>query len=154
MKKQIVLGLSSVGGAGYLPKAPGTFGTLVALPVWWLFSDFKLLPYILVTAALILLAIWASAEANKIYEDHDASQIVIDEVVGLLCAAVAVPFRWQQVIVVFLLFRFFDILKPPPVRWLDKNVKGGTGVVLDDVVAGLQACGCVHMARLLYGSWW
>jgi phosphatidylglycerophosphatase A len=154
MKKKVVLGISSAGGVGYLPMAPGTFGTLVAIPVWWIFSEFSLVAYIALTAALTVIAIWASSEANKIYEDHDASQIVIDEVVGLLCAAVAVPFEWKQIIVVFLLFRFFDILKPPPVRWLDKNVKGGVGVVLDDVVAGFQACGCMHVARLLYGSWW
>ncbi len=154
MKKKFVLGLSSAGGVGFIPVAPGTFGSLVAIPVWWVFSSFNLITYLLVTAALIMIAIWASAEANKIHDDHDASQIVIDEVVGMLCAAVAVPFEWPQVIAVFVMFRFFDIIKPPPVKWIDKRMSGGVGVVLDDVAAGFQACGCIHVARLLYGSWW
>jgi len=149
-----VLSLSSALGLGYMPKAAGTWGTLAALPIWWGMAALPLWGQVALVAAVALFAIAVSARAEVIYGKHDVGKIVIDEVAGMLVACIAVPFRWPEVLAAFLLFRLFDILKPPPIGWLDRRVGGGTGVVLDDLIAGLFALGLMHLARLLLGGWW
>ncbi len=144
--------LASVFGLGYLPKAPGTFGTLAALPLWWLLSPLPLWAFVAVTAAVSVLSIAIAGWAERIYGSHDVQHIVIDEVAGMLVAAVGVPFHWSAVVVVFVLFRFLDALKPQPVRWFDSNVKGGLGVVADDLVAGAMACLLWHGGAWLWGA--
>lgn len=150
----LVLSASSALGLGYLPKMPGTFGTLAAIPIWWALSGHALSVSISVTAAAILVAIWIAGCAEAIYGKHDAQRIVIDEVVGLLTAAIGVPFAWPEVLAAFLLFRFFDMTKPPPIRTIDRRVPGGLGVVLDDVAAGAVSCALLHTARVVHGGWW
>jgi len=144
-----ILSLSSAGGLGYVPKAPGTFGTFAAIPIWWALTDangdMNVAVFVAVTAALTALAVWVSDHAERIYGAHDSGKIVIDEVVGLLATAIAVPFNATSVVVVFILFRLFDIIKPPPIRQLDEHVEGGFGVVIDDVIAGLMACPLAHL---------
>jgi len=147
----VVLSFSSAGGLGYVPKAPGTFGTLAAIPIWWALSDVSVGIFVAVTAALIAFSIWVSDHADRIYGDHDSGKIVIDEVVGLLATAIAVPFNPTSVVVVFILFRLFDIIKPPPIRYLDEHVSGGFGVVIDDVIAGLMACPLAHLILYFVG---
>lgn len=146
-----VLLCASAFGLGYLP-APGTFGTLLAIPLWYALARLPLPAALLVTLAAIVLAIVAADAAERIYGSHDVQHIVVDEVVGLLVAGLGVPFRWPEILAAFLLFRLFDIVKPPPVSWLDRKVPGGLGVVLDDVGAGLLALAVLHGARAI-SSW-
>ena len=152
--QRLVLVLSSALGLGYLPKAPGTWGTLLAIPIWWALSALDAGSFALAVLGITVFAIGISELAERIYGRHDVQKIVIDEVVGLLVAAIGVPFRWQQVLPAFILFRLFDMTKPPPIRTLDEKVPGGLGVVVDDVAAGLVACAVLHGARWLYGGWW
>jgi len=152
--KTTVLALSSALGLGYLPKAPGTWGTLAAIPIWWALRGLATLPFAIVVLAVCFVSVLVAEAAERIYGKHDVQKIVIDEVAGLLVTAIGVPFRWPEVIAAFVLFRLLDMTKPGPIRTLDERVPGGLGVVLDDVGAGLVACALLHLARLIYGGWW
>lgn len=140
-------GVATLFGAGRSPKAPGTVGTLVALPV--VFATSYLPPFInmALVVTCILVAIFASEHHGK---GQDLKEIVIDEFVGLQVAAFLVPREWLLWILVFVLFRLLDILKPFPISHLDKNVKGGFGVVLDDLLAGLATNAFIHFVLLKY----
>ena len=145
---------SSWFGSGYFPKAPGTWGTVAAIPFWWLLAGLGPVLYAVVVAVFCGVAVYFSHEAEKIYGGHDSKKIVIDEVAGLLVAGLGVPFLWPQVVAAFLLFRLFDITKPWPVGWADEKVGGGWGVVLDDLIAGAMACGVMHLGFFIVGGWW
>ena len=149
-----ILGFSSAFGLGYIPVGPGTFGTLAAIPIWWWLARYELAIAIAVTLAIVGFSIWISELAERIYGTHDVGKIVIDEVAGMLVTVVGVPARWPEIVAAFILFRVLDITKPPPIRWLDKHVQGGLGVVLDDVVAGVVGCAILHAARFVHGGWW
>lgn len=151
---RLVLALTSVGGLGYLPLAPGTWGTLAALPLWWAMSDLGLPAFAALTTLAVLGAIALAGAAERIYGDHDVQHIVLDEVVGLLCTVLAVPWRPQLILPAFVLFRLLDALKPPPISWIDREMPGGAGVVLDDVAAGLIGCAILHAVRSFNGGWW
>ncbi len=150
----MVLAAASALGLGYLPKAPGTFGTLAALPLWYAMSGLPVWAFAGLTAAAIAVAVLVARAAERLYGAHDVQHIVIDEVVGLLTTAVGVPFAWPEVIAAFVVFRLLDALKPQPIRWIDRNVHGGLGVVLDDVAAGVVGAAALQVARVLWGSWW
>ena len=152
----VILTMSSAGGLGYAPRAPGTFGTLAAIPLWWALSSLKLgwLPFLGVVVLFTVFSIWVASEAEKIYPEHDSGKIVIDEVAGLLLTVVGVPFEPTLVLSAFVVFRFFDILKPPPVRQIDAKLGGGAGVILDDTMAGAYGLAVMHGARWLNGGWW
>jgi len=141
-------------GLGYLPKAPGTWGTLLAIPIWWALRSLSTRDFGVAVLAFCFVAVVIAELAERIYRRHDVQKIVIDEVAGLLVTAIGVPFRFQEVAVAFVLFRILDMTKPPPIRSLDRGVKGGLGVVLDDVAAGIVACGLLHLGRALNGGWW
>jgi len=126
-------------GAGLSPKAPGTMGTLAALPLAYLLLRAGPLWFMGATLTLTIVAIFASDRYQKLKGGHDLQEIVIDEVVGLLIAITWLPITWQSFLGAFVFFRFFDILKPWPISVLDRKVMGGTGVVIDDVAAGLLA---------------
>jgi len=128
-------------GVGKWGKAPGTMGSLVALPVIFGFSFLNPFVYMVLSVVLIVLSIVA---ADQYGEGKDLKEIVADEFVGLMIALFLVPHDWILWILGFVLFRFFDILKPFPISYLDKNIKGGFGVVLDDLVAGLAANALIH----------
>lgn len=119
--------------------APGTMGTVLAIPLAYFMAKKGHIFYLEVT----VLAIFASIALCSYYElksqSHDNQQIVIDEVVGYLVAFFWLPLSWRFFAAAFVLFRFFDILKPFPINYIDRNVKGGLGVVLDDLAAGLAA---------------
>lgn len=142
-----VLTLTSAFGLGYAPLAPGTFGTLAGLPLWWTMADFTLPTFTAVVAAACAAACWLSGRAEEIYGAHDVQRIVLDEVVGLLCAAIGVPFHPSTALAAFVCFRLLDACKPGPIGWVDARVMGGTGVVLDDVAAGLLTCALLHGAH-------
>ena len=135
-------------GSGLAPFAPGTFGTVVGIPFFILFSQVSLPFYLLLTIAMFLVGVRVCERCSRDLGVHDHSGIVWDEIVGFLVTMIAVPFEWQWLLSGFLLFRLFDILKPWPIRWLDRRVKGGFGIMVDDLVAGLFALGCQHLLIL------
>ena len=137
--KCLILGLASAGYVGYIPRIPGTAGTLVGVLVFLIYSPFPPLIYLLSTAALFALACWASEKAEVILGQRDSPKIVIDEVVGYLITMAFLPCTLTTMAGGFLFFRVFDIIKPPPAGAIDRRMRGGAGVVLDDVVAGIYA---------------
>lgn len=129
-------------GAGYSPLAPGTCGTLVTIPLAWALAGLALWPYLAVVVVVTGVGIWAAERADKAWGTHDSGRIVIDEVAGyLVTMALVSRGHWVPLVVGFVVFRALDILKPPPIRWLDENLPGGFGVVIDDVAAGVLGMG-------------
>ena len=124
-------------GVGYSPIAPGTLGTLIAIPVYYFLSEIPSPLYEITLVGFFFLAVWISENAEIFFGKKDDQRIVIDEMMGFLIAMLWIPKTIRFVIIGFFLFRFFDILKPFPIRRLEKKFKGGFGVVLDDVVAGV-----------------
>ncbi len=132
-------------GAGLSPVAPGTMGTLIAIPIYLLIATFSLEIYVLFVAMLFLVGCWASAQTAKALNVHDHPGIVIDEIVGYLITMLFIPIIWYWVILGFLLFRLFDIWKPWPISIADRQLKGGLGIMLDDVLAGLYSLLSLHI---------
>jgi phosphatidylglycerophosphatase A len=137
--RRFILFLSSNAGLGYAPVASGTFGTLAGIPAYWLLAKLPPALWLLTVLAFFFLSCWVADVAGKIYGIVDDGRIVIDELIGYLVTIALLPFSWKTAILGFLLFRFFDIAKPQPARYFDRQIKNGYGVVLDDVVAGLYA---------------
>jgi len=136
---RIALILSIWFGAGLLPGIPGTFGTAGAIPLYLLMDSVGALYQASLLLIIIIGAIWSSHRAQCILCKADAREIVIDEVAGFLLTVIFLPFTWLTLMAGFFLFRFFDILKPPPIRRIEEKVRGGFGVVFDDLVAGIYA---------------
>lgn len=130
--------LAAWGPCGFSPIAPGTVGTLGAVPLAWALSRLGWPTYLGATALLLALGIVAADRAGRYWAVVDASPIVVDEVVGYLLTMAFVPFSWPTAVAGFVLFRLFDIVKPWPVSALDR-IKSGLGVMLDDVGAGVYA---------------
>ena len=126
-------------GSGLAPKAPGTFGTIAAIPVYLLIEPLGLDLYILLTVLAFFVGIPICQQSADWIGKEDPSAVVWDEIVGYLVTMITAPQGWQWVFIGFILFRFFDILKPWPISWLDKNLHGGFGIMVDDVFAGLMA---------------
>lgn len=126
-------------GSGYCPLAPGTAGTVVGVFFFWCFSKFSPLLYLLTLASFIFLSAWIAEGAEKFFQQNDAQTIVIDEITGFLVTMLWIPFTVINVGIGFLIFRILDILKPYPAGWIDRNLAGGWGIVLDDVAAGIYA---------------
>ena len=124
-------------GSGLSPFAPGTVGTLAAIPFYWLMSYLPLSGYIAVTVVAAIAGIWICQSATKAIGQDDHGSIVWDEFVGFWITMIAAPKGLLWLLAGFLIFRFFDIIKPWPIRWLDRYVKGGLGIMVDDVLAGL-----------------
>jgi len=137
--KHFILILATGFGVGYSPVAPGTLGTLIAIPVYYFLSNILSPIYEITLVGFFFLSVWISENAERFFGKKDDPKIVIDEIIGFLITMLWVPKTLLFVIIGFLLFRFFDILKPFPIRRLEKGFKGGFGVVLDDVVAGVYA---------------
>lgn len=131
-------------GAGLAPKAPGTWGTLAGLPLVWALSDLSLLGYLTVTALLFALGCYICDITTRAASLHDHPAIVYDEVVGILITMAGLPANLPALMSGFLLFRLLDILKPWPIRLLDRRITGGLGIMLDDVAAGILAAIVLH----------
>jgi len=147
-----ILFLATGGFVGYVPVAPGTFGSLVAIPLFWLFAGVQrdsVALSLVVFALLTLAACWVAAQAEVILREHDSHAIVIDEIVGYLAATLFLTPTWSHAVVAFLIFRVLDIVKPFPASYVDERLAGGYGVVLDDVVSGLYANLATRLAFLL-----
>ncbi len=127
------------GYIGYIPVAPGTFGSLLGLGLFWLVSHLPLWAALLFTAVFAAAAVWVAHQAEILLRTQDPGQIVIDEIIGMMVALAALPVVPAVWVAGFLLFRFFDILKPFPIGYLEKKCPGGAGVVIDDVIAGVAA---------------
>jgi phosphatidylglycerophosphatase A len=139
-------------GSGLSPYAPGTMGTLVAIPLYLGLSRLSLLAFLSVIVAGFLLGIYLCRYTSKALGVHDHSGIVWDEVVGYWITMIAVPaVNWRWILAGFLLFRLFDIAKPWPVNAADKRLSGGFGIMFDDVLAGLYALACMQVAGFYLG---
>ena len=144
---------ATAGGAGYVPYAPGTAGTIVAVPLAYALSSLHVVAYLAFTVVLTLLAIVAAHYADLVWGTHDSGRICIDEVAGYLVTVAFVNRHdWWVLIVGFVLFRVFDQIKLWPARWLDEKLPGGPGVVLDDIAAGVH--GAIVMAVLTCAGAW
>ncbi|WP_232358203.1 phosphatidylglycerophosphatase A family protein [Paraneptunicella aestuarii] len=137
-------------GSGLLPKAPGTFGSLAAIPLVYWASMLPTPVYSLLLTPIILIGIWVCKKAAEDLGVHDHPAIVWDEIAGMMITFMAVPFTLPNLIVGFILFRALDIFKPWPIRWADQSIDGGLGIMLDDVMAGVIASGILQ-AALYFG---
>ncbi len=135
----IIVFWATWGWIGFSPVAPGTVGSLAALPLCVFIGAQNAITGLLFIGGLILVSAWIAHEAEKTFARPDPGAIVIDEVCGMAVAMWGLPLTPLFVVEGFALFRLFDIIKPFPIRWIEKKVKGGMGIVLDDVVAGLFA---------------
>lgn len=136
-------------GSGLSPKAPGTFGSLAAIPFYYLLLQWFSLPaYLAILVVTFLLGVWACRSAAKAIGEHDHGAIVWDEFIGMWIACIALPSGIAWMLLAFVAFRFFDILKPWPIRWFDENLSGGLGIMMDDVIAGIAALGVVQLVHL------
>lgn len=144
--------MATLFGVGRIPKAPGTWGSLVTLPLCFVLLKLGPFIYMAVTLGLIILAIVAAEHYERQSEKHDSKEIVIDELAGMLVTMTWLPLTWQSFVIGFLVFRFFDIVKPFPISYFDKKVPGGFGVVADDLVAGLL--GNILLQLVLHHTAW
>ena len=133
-----------------MPLAPGTFGALAAVPLIIIIKYFGVVHIGICLIVLIPMAVWTSQIAQKLLGKNDPSEVVIDEVAGLFLAVLLIPLSWFNFILAFLLFRMFDILKPFPIGMIDRSIKGGTGIVLDDLVAGIYANLCIRIITIFF----
>jgi len=136
-------------GVGYSPIAPGTAGTLVAIPIYYFLSDIPSPLYEITLMGFFFLSVWISENAEAFFGKKDDPRIVIDEVMGFLITMLWLPKTILFIILGFFLFRFFDIVKPFPIRHLERQLKGGFGVVLDDVMAGIYANVVLHLLQFI-----
>ena len=133
-------------GVGFSPLAPGTLGTLLAIPVYLVLASFSAAVYLLFAIVAFMAGCWVSGQTSRALGVEDHPGIVIDEIVGYLVTMLFVPLRWYWVIAGFALFRFFDIYKPWPVSVIDRHVKGGIGIMLDDLFAAGYSLLLLHLA--------
>ena len=126
-------------GSGLMPRAPGTAGTVAAIPLFMLFSQFGLPGYLVLTLMVSVAGIWICQAASARLGVHDHPGIVWDEFAGYLVTMIPAQSSWVWILPGFLLFRLFDIWKPWPIGWVDKRVRGGSGIMLDDILAGAMA---------------
>lgn len=131
-------------GSGLLPIAPGTFGTLAAIPLYYFLSFSAPMTYLLITLVCLVAGIWITDYVSKDMQIHDFGGIVWDEIVGFFITMFLVPCTITTIIVGFFLFRIFDIWKPWPINVIDKSLGGGLGIMFDDVLAAIYASVVIH----------
>jgi phosphatidylglycerophosphatase A len=137
-------------GAGLAPRAPGTFGSLVGIVAAWWLLELPLLWRVPIVLAVIGLGVWICGESARRLARHDDQRIVFDEIAGVLLTSLAVQEKGVLALaLVFVFFRFFDILKPWPIRDVDHSLEGGLGIMLDDLIAALYAAACVATIRVV-----
>jgi len=146
--KHAVLFFSTGFYSGYIPFAPGTFGTLTALPLCYLLSLCSRGTGAVIIVAVIALAVWLADSSEKLIGRKDPGCIVIDEIAGMLVTVAGLPFNFFTVAAGFVLFRMLDIFKPFPIRTLERKIPGGAGIVVDDIAAGIM--GNITLRIILY----
>jgi phosphatidylglycerophosphatase A len=135
-------------GSGLSPIAPGTAGTLMTVPLVYILQQQTLFIYLLVTLFVLVTGSWVCGYAAKQLQVHDHSAIVYDEVAGFLITMIMIPAGWYWMLAGFVLFRFFDAVKPWPISWFDENIHGGFGIMLDDVIAGVISLCCLLAVQM------
>jgi phosphatidylglycerophosphatase A len=148
----MLMNIATLFGVGRISKAPGTWGSLATLPLCYFLLKLGPFIYMGATLAIAILAIAAAEHFERQSQQHDSKEIVIDETAGMLVTMTWLPLTWQSFVVGFMVFRFFDILKPFPISYFDKKVPGGFGVVADDLVAGIL--GNVVLQLMLQHTAW
>ena len=136
-ESKIIVFIAEGCGIGRLPKAPGTFGTFLGIPLAYGVSFLGRSEAVILTLLIIIFSIWIAHIAAKTLGKKDPGSVVIDEIAGMLVALVGLKFNWTVIVVGFILFRTLDIFKPFPIGWLDQKLSGGVGIVADDVAAGI-----------------
>ncbi|CAE6514052.1 Phosphatidylglycerophosphatase A [Nitrosomonas nitrosa] len=132
------------GGVGLSRYAPGTMGTLIAFPIFWtLNSMFEPIALLLAIDIFFIAGIWACSVTGKALNAHDHSGMVWDEIVAFMLVLYFIPDHWLWAIAAFILFRFFDILKPPPIKYFERKLRGGLGVMFDDLLAAFYTLLCL-----------
>lgn len=137
-------------GTGLSPLAPGTAGSVLGVLIFLSMAPLPLPYYIALCGLLFLAGIWICGKTARDLAVPDHGGIVWDEIVGFLVAMTALPSAWPWIVAAFLLFRFFDIVKPWPIGWLDRRIHGGLGIMLDDLLAGLAALALLQLAYRLF----
>ena len=136
-KQKSVVFLATGCYIGNISFAPGTLGSIVGLFPCYVLSKIGILPSLVITVLFVLFAVWISNEAEKILQAKDPGSVVIDEIAGMILTLIGLPFNIVTIVAGFLLFRMLDIWKPYPIRFFEKQLSGGMGVVMDDVAAGI-----------------
>ena len=139
LKPNAVMFLATGGNVGRIPVASGTFGSLVGLPIVYIFSWMDWTIAAIGTVVLIFFSVWVAHLAEQQLKAKDPGCIVIDEIAGMCVTMLGIPLTLSTGAAGFFLFRLFDVIKPPPARQMEKRLKGGWGVVMDDVAAGVMA---------------
>ena len=152
LRERAVLFVATGFFIGNLPFAPGTFGSLIGLPLCFLLSRLDLLKSLICILIFILFAMGIASAAEKIIKQRDPGQIVIDEIAGLMVTLAGLPFNLKTALAGFIIFRVFDILKPFPIRMIDRSVGGGSGIVLDDVMAGIYGNLIIRLGIYITGA--
>ena len=134
---KLSVAVATGGYIGKIPFAPGTFGSLPGLLLYWVMAQMHTGYAVLLALAVIAAAVWSAGRAEAVMGQKDPGAIVIDEIAGMAVVFVGLPLSWPLAVSGFVLFRIFDIIKPFPVGWLERRFDGGLGVVIDDVAAGL-----------------
>jgi len=147
--KSFFLLLATGFGTGCSPIAPGTMGTVIAIPIYFFLSAIPSPLYELTLLTFFFLSVWISTLAENHWKKKDDPRIVIDEMMGFLITLLWIPKAARFIIIGFFLFRLFDIVKPFPIRYLERRLGGGWGVVVDDMLAGVYANLCLHVYPLL-----
>jgi len=138
----LIVFLATAGYAGFAPIAPGTAGSVVGLIAAWAIFDVWQLPWHIVVPAFAVIfaaSCWISGRAEEIFNQPDSSHIVIDEVLGMIATMFQNPSDWSHMFLGFALFRLFDVVKPFPAGLIDRRMRGGAGVMLDDLGAAIYA---------------
>jgi phosphatidylglycerophosphatase A len=139
-------------GSGLIPVMPGTFGSLAAIPLLLACMYVSSVSFIALTLIFSVIGIYLCGKTADDMQVHDHGSIVWDEIAGMFVTFLFVPLSASTLLVGFVLFRAFDILKPWPIGVIDKRLQGGTGIMLDDILAGAMACGCLHLLMVLWPS--
>ena len=131
-------------GSGAAPVAPGTFGTLAGMIIYWFLPTMDSYAYAIGLVVAAVLGVWLCGKTSSDLGVHDHGGIVWDEFVGYWITMFMAPTGIQWALIGFVLFRLFDIIKPWPIKWIDQKVHGGLGIMLDDVIAGILAALCLQ----------
>lgn len=151
---RVAVALATAGYAGFFPFAPGTVGSAVGVAVWAAarLAGATAVAEVLLVVALLVVGALAASEAERRLGTTDPGPVVIDEVMGQCVTLIAAPLTWNTAVLGFLLFRVFDIVKPPPARQLER-AHGGWGIMLDDLAAGAYAAIVLRVAVLYWPGW-
>ncbi len=155
VRRHIAHFISFGGGTGLSPIAPGTFGTLVAFPLYWLFNTYlDPIHFLILIDILFIIGIWSCGITGKTLGVHDHSGMVWDEIVAFLLVLYFIPDDWVWQLAAFLLFRLFDIAKPQPIRYYDNKLRGGFGVMFDDLIAAFFTLLCLAGWKVIALAEW